>query len=120
MGFEWLLIAASRNLSVLENIVGMHNISLPLHFTPAAKKSKLFADASASLMADLATRNITFNFHSYGITAASFARTEMLASFFSVLSTNVDQVGQTFVSTIEAYDYPIYGTQWHPEKNAFE
>lgn len=19
-----------------------------------------------------------------------------------------------------AYDYPIYGTQWHPEKNAFE
>jgi len=21
---------------------------------------------------------------------------------------------------LAAYDYPIYGTQWHPEKNAFE
>ncbi|KAI2662278.1 Gamma-glutamyl hydrolase [Labeo rohita] len=25
-----------------------------------------------------------------------------------------------FVSTMEAYDFPIYATQWHPEKNAFE
>lgn len=25
-----------------------------------------------------------------------------------------------FVYLLAAYDYPIYGTQWHPEKNAFE
>lgn len=27
----------------------------------------------------------------------------------------------TFVSYLHtAYNYPVYGTQWHPEKNAFE
>lgn len=26
----------------------------------------------------------------------------------------------TFVCLSAAYDYPIYGTLWHPEKNAFE
>merc|ERR1712150_290766 len=35
-------------------------------------------------------------------------------------TTNKDESGNDFVSTIEAYDYPIYGTQWHPEKNNFE
>ena len=24
-----------------------------------------------------------------------------------------------FLSYFEAFKYPIYGTQWHPEKNAF-
>uniref|UniRef100_A0A3P9QEM5 folate gamma-glutamyl hydrolase n=1 Tax=Poecilia reticulata TaxID=8081 RepID=A0A3P9QEM5_POERE len=44
---------------------------------------------------------------------------EDLKSFYKVLSTNTD--GNTeFVSTVEAYRFPVYGTQWHPEKNAFE
>jgi len=25
-----------------------------------------------------------------------------------------------FGSTIESYDYPIFATQWHPERNQFE
>jgi hypothetical protein len=28
--------------------------------------------------------------------------------------------GVEFVSTMEAYNYPIYITQWHPEKVQFE
>lgn len=71
---------------------------------------------------------------------------EVLKKFYKVLSTNSDGRVE-FVSTVEgsynpasrpqqsdgtcfnehfshwllaAYDYPIYGTQWHPEKNAFE
>lgn len=63
-----------------------------------------------------------------------------LKKFYKVLSTNSDGTLE-FVSTIEgratvtnhccwlgaaliklsaAYSYPIYGTQWHPEKNPFE
>jgi len=28
--------------------------------------------------------------------------------------------GVEFVSTVEAYDYPYFLTQYHPEKNSFE
>lgn len=63
-----------------------------------------------------------------------------LKKFYKVLSTNSDGTLE-FVSTMEgssavthhccwlgaaliklsaAYSYPIYGTQWHPEKNPFE
>jgi gamma-glutamyl hydrolase len=37
-----------------------------------------------------------------------------------VLSTNVDRAGTAFLSTVEAYKYPVYATQWHPEKNLYE
>jgi gamma-glutamyl hydrolase len=43
-----------------------------------------------------------------------------LNSFFEMLSFNEAPAGQIFVSTMEARDYPFYGTQWHPEKNNFE
>jgi gamma-glutamyl hydrolase len=37
-----------------------------------------------------------------------------------MLSYNQAPAGQVFVSTMEARNYPFYGTQWHPEKNNFE
>ena len=37
-----------------------------------------------------------------------------------MLSTNKDRQGSEFVSMIEAFKYPIFGSQWHPEKNNFE
>lgn len=39
---------------------------------------------------------------------------------FNVLSTNFDDNGIEYVSTIEHKRYPIFGTQWHPEKNTYE
>ena len=40
--------------------------------------------------------------------------------FYVLVSTNFDRRGQAFVSTMEGWDYPIVGTQWHPERNAYE
>ena len=37
-----------------------------------------------------------------------------------MLSTNVDRQNKAFVSFIEARNYPIYGTQFHPERPQFE
>jgi hypothetical protein len=46
-----------------------------------------------------------------------------LNSLWNVTSINHDANGRPFVSTIEPKDpdrFPIYGVQYHPEKNAFE
>ena len=42
-----------------------------------------------------------------------------LKAFFSVLSLSLDKGGLPYISTVEARDYPITATQWHPEKNQF-
>ena len=60
------------------------------------------------------------NNHECGIAPDAFVTDANLAAFYTVLSTNVDRAGKPFVSGMEAKDAPVYGTQWHPEKNAFE
>jgi GMP synthase-like glutamine amidotransferase len=37
-----------------------------------------------------------------------------------VTATNKDTQGLEFVSSFEHKQYPIYGVQFHPEKNAYE
>jgi gamma-glutamyl hydrolase len=123
MGFEWLLMSASRNAAILDPKSGQmdaYNYSIPLDFTKAATDSKLFASADADVMRILGSQNVTMNNHHYGIWTEHFRSEEKLNSFFNILSTNNDRNGDNFVSTIEAFKYPIFGSQWHPEKNAYE
>lgn len=123
MGFQWLLIAASRDVNILDpkdGVMDSYNYSIPLDFTSSARSSKLFMNAPAFVYDVLAKENVTMNNHHYGIFTDHFQSTESLTSFYNMLSTNDDRQGVNFVSTIEAFKYPIFGTQWHPEKNIFE
>jgi gamma-glutamyl hydrolase len=122
MGFEWLLMSAMRDQNILDPKSGQmdaYNYSIPLDFTSEAADSRLFGSAPKDIMDILAKQNVTMNNHHYGIWTDHF-KTTSLNSFFKVLSTNDDRKGANFVSTIEAFNYPIYGSQWHPEKNGFE
>lgn len=49
-----------------------------------------------------------------------FDKNAFLSGNFTILSTNTDRRGKAFVSTMEHNLFPVFGTQWHPEKNAFE
>jgi gamma-glutamyl hydrolase len=123
MGFQWLLISATRDTSILDPKSGQmdaYNLSIPLDFKPSASSSKLFGNINKDLYNILAKENVTMNNHHYGIWTDHFYSTPALTSFFNVLSTNVDRRGDEFVSTMEAFKYPIFGTQWHPEKNPYE
>jgi gamma-glutamyl hydrolase len=56
-----------------------------------------------------------------GVEPSAFSRIPRLGAFFSVVSTNTDLKGKAFVSTMEAKSgAPIYGVQWHPERNGFQ
>ncbi|XP_076146595.1 gamma-glutamyl hydrolase-like [Alosa pseudoharengus] len=117
LGFEQLLLlTCGENLLSQTNTTG---VSLPLTFTKDAMESRLFKDFPPDLMKALESENITENSHTWSISVETFMKDEALNKFYKILSTNTD--GNTeFVSTMEAYNYPVYGTQWHPEKNAFE
>ncbi|XP_034562236.1 gamma-glutamyl hydrolase [Notolabrus celidotus] len=117
LGFEQLtVLTCGENLLVRTNTSG---VALHLDYTNETSNSKLFKDFPAQLMKDLAVEPLTENSHKWSLSMQTYNTNEELHDFYKVLSTNTDGKIE-FVSTFEAYQYPFYGTQWHPEKNAFE
>ncbi|EGG14019.1 peptidase C26 family protein [Cavenderia fasciculata] len=119
MGFQEINMMQANNLDILSPY-DSENYTVPLNFTSAASSSRLFSLATPSIMQNLASLPITMNNHMWGVAPSTFASTALLSSFFNVLSVNNDRQGRVFISTIEAKEYPIYATQWHPEKPLFE
>lgn len=118
LGFEFLLQLVSKNTSILESGYKAENVSLPLQQLVSHKLYK-----PKGLIKDLKARNITMNNHELGLPPDTFARTPVLSRIWRVTSINHDLDGRPFVSTIEPMhpiSFPVYGVQFHPEKNSFE
>ena len=129
-GYEWLMQTAADDDKVLTGGFDSENISLPLNLTSAAATSRLFADAAImpvlstsprlSVLSALSTLPLTLNNHKMAVSPRDFARSS-LPKAFDVLATNVDRKGNAFVSVVEGRSgLPVWGTQFHPEKNIFE
>lgn len=126
LGFEWIIKLGSGNSSILESDFAASNVSLALE---EVKQMELYT----SMMYDIVTElPVTMNNHHQGISPQVFRATPALVEHWEISSTNHDlsfndnpstQGNKQFVSTIEPKDpdnFPVYGVQWHPEKNAFE
>ncbi|XP_048385613.1 gamma-glutamyl hydrolase-like [Stegostoma tigrinum] len=118
LGFEELTVLTSeKNLLATTNT---SNVPLPLNFTKGAMDSRMFKNFPVDLMKALAVEPLTANFHHNSLSVKNFTNNAELRNFYNILSTNVDSNGIEFVSTMEGKSYPVYGVQWHPEKNLFE
>jgi gamma-glutamyl hydrolase len=120
LGFEELSVLETGDGDVISDDVVAVNLPLPLRYTPAAADSRLLSSMPADLVRALADQAIAFNSHEHGLLVSEYESDPALNEFFDLLSVNETPEGVEFVSTIEAKDYPFYGTQWHPEKNNFE
>jgi gamma-glutamyl hydrolase len=118
LGFE-LLTTIVGGEGILSQ-VDAENYSIPLNLTSAAQTSRLFSLFSSSALNWISTEPLTTNNHHLAVTTETFKNNSKLTEFFTVLSTNMDRDGAEFASTVESKRYPIYGVQWHPEKNGFE
>ncbi|XP_048879978.1 zgc:171566 [Brienomyrus brachyistius] len=116
-GFQQLtVLSSSKNLLTVTNTTA---VALPLMFTQAAQNSRLFKSFPKDLLQSLSEQNVTANFHSWSLSMQNYTRNVKLKRFYKVLSTNTDGKKE-FISTMEAYRYPFYAVQWHPEKSPFE
>jgi gamma-glutamyl hydrolase len=133
LGFEFIvMLSGGKSDDIVETLQSgfdSENISLPLLFPSeqdVIDSNGVYSASSqlypllTSTRTTVATTNITMNNHHMGIEPNHFMNNENLTNMFHITSTNYDRNGRPFVSTIEAKDYPIYGTQYHPEKNNFE
>jgi len=122
LGYQFLQSLTAQNSSdvICHGCFSSEGQPLPLDFTPAARKSNLFRTMSDDLFSATSKENLTENSHHSGIKPEMYDTNDKLNGFYTVLSTNLDYKGERFVSTVEAKNYPITASQWHPEKNNFE
>lgn len=57
--------------------------------------------------------------HSYGFLTDK-KTLNVVNKYLRIISTNKDKNNKRFISTIKFKKYPFWGTQWHPEKSAYE
>ena len=107
--------------SILNRTQGTEGMIVPLNVTHAGLSSRLLRDAPSQVITALQHEPITVNLHSFSALASRIEHAGSAThAFFEVVASNRDARGKEFVSLFEARQYPFYGSQFHPEKNAFE
>jgi gamma-glutamyl hydrolase len=120
-GYEYIIQLAATDPTVMRKGFDAENLSLALELQNGADESFLYGDPFIRTI--VTTENVTFNAHAQGVSPIDFLDDLGLTEMFVISSINHDRRQQQFVSTIEPRDprrHPIYGVQYHPEKNAFE
>lgn len=124
LGFELLHVCANNQFGTIGNFNGEPSYTQVSQFLPAANTSTIFntldPNWSQRVMNIMSTKNVSLLSHSHGISPQAYAQYPALGQMYKVLSYMNDKSGSTFVGMIEGVKYPIYGTQFHPEKNLFE
>jgi len=121
MGFQEITVVSANTPSVLDiDSFDSENLPQALNFTSLAQSSRMFRNCPASLLHALSFEDITMNNHHDGVKPETYSTNAALSSIFNVLSTNSDRAGKEYVSAVEGKKMPIYGVQFHPEKNSFE
>ncbi|CAF1181881.1 unnamed protein product [Rotaria sordida] len=120
LGFEVLLMLTRSSTDILEPCQG-YDYATELTFMPNANDSRLLG-TSLPLNVKYALENepTTSNYHNFCMRPENFSADPILSTFYKMLTISPDLERRTFVSTIESRRYPVFGVQWHPEKNAFE
>ena len=124
LGFELLALMITQDDGVLSKFDAEDFAS---ELTPSggqwAAGSRLFSRAAASLLAraaDVSQAPLAMENHRAGLAPGAFAKYAALAVNWTLLTTSKDRAGASYVSSMEHKALPFSGTQWHPEKAAFE
>jgi len=119
LGMETLAIIISRNYTILSDY-DAEDAPAPLLYTEEAHTSRFLKALPDDVRVALQQTAIAMENHQKGLAMSAYKENPALEDFFKVLSLSIDKSGNPYVSTLEARNYPIVATQWHPEKNPFE
>lgn len=93
--------------------------SLPLQFVKLPMKTRFYENLGKQAF-DFVKSNFTYNSHSWGMDPKKMMADKGLSSFWDLTAVSFMPNNGThpmpFVASIEAKKYPIFGTQYHPEK----
>lgn len=125
-GFQQLAQWATGTKTSVLSKTDAEDILLPLE-PPSSKKewppawSWLLGNAPTEVSSVLSQENSTVNLHHYGVSTKLFEPSAALDNgVFRVVAVSHDRAQVPFVSLMEGATLPFSGSQYHPEKNAFE
>lgn len=118
LGFE-LLNYLAANQTLWMKACAAEDVASPLTFLTGYNESRMFQNLDVSLMKVMRNNAVTINYHQWCITQQNYTSSG-LNRFFKTLSLSKDSRGLTYISSVEARNYPFYGVQFHPEKVLFE
>jgi len=115
LGFELLSVVSSNDDGILSSFDASNLLDKPVWQYQNYMNSKLsqFYPPVSEL-----SRLLVFENHHSGLSVGNFKNE--LSGFFNLLATSYDREQKEYVSAIEAKDYPVFGFQFHPEKNTYE
>jgi len=120
MGFQAIAGFIAQNLTYLtKDCEGCHGVNKN-NFWNKDYKNRLYSQLDQDLYEKMETANLSVFVHRYMYHAEIFENTYPLNETLKVTTFGYDTAGKKYVSSFESPCMPIYGTQYHPEKNAFE
>lgn len=121
LGFQLLHICVSPLPDTVQYMPDMPGHSALSTFTPAGLASRIFATELGPGLRFLMERtNVTFVSHNSGVPPRQYVLDLDLYAAYRILTTMKTIDGVEYVGLIEGKRYPIFGSQFHPEKNIYE
>ncbi|KAK4782217.1 hypothetical protein SAY86_016319 [Trapa natans] len=131
LGFELLTMIISENRNILEEFDATDQASTLEFLKNVDIEGTVFQRFPPDLLQKLSTDCLVMQNHHVSLVPLTHSRMILdskptptenadLSNFFKVLTTSLDGDNKEYVSTVQAWNYPVSAFQWHPEKNAFE
>jgi gamma-glutamyl hydrolase len=120
MGMQQMLIEADKKdnyINFYRKFNSDENLRVPLlDYRNNNRSSRLFSYFNERKMKEIEERNSSLHNHELGISPSKFMKNKNISKFYKIINISYDRDNKPFVSSIEAYEYPFYGVQWHPER----
>jgi len=118
LGFELLALFAAEGQENLASCLSVDQ-ALALNLTEEFEESKIGKAMPSETVAIVSNKEVTINFHHWCLTPQNFSAFHM-ENFWKMLATGEDINQLEFIALMEAHEYPIWVSQFHPEKNPYE
>jgi len=99
-GFQAMPVLTAGSIDILK-LYTSKNISLPMKIPEDYKQSKMFKDLPDDLKKVMEMKDITANYHKYGIHPSEIRNNEKLSKDYRILGTSVDENGKSFIAAYE-------------------
>jgi len=119
-GFELLGVLVGGESALELRAFDAENLTLPLLWSSDMYNGIMMRNMPYNIYNNLQQYPLTINLHHDGIYPKTFISNKRMKEFFTMDAYNYDRKGTPFASVMEGINYPVYGVQFHPERNAFE
>ena len=119
LGFEMLNYIVTMDKNFMES-TSDHDCRQNIEFYVDPHTTRFYRNISDELLQQISNDEIVYFNHGYGFTKSRWLGNPIITKNYSLLSFNKDNNGYDVVDAIEHKQFPIYGVQFHAEKNPFE